>query len=92
MSKFLANIKHHMQSVAILRNNPDLLYQFHQGAHSLYTLDRQQHPNAQMQNDYNKLHPAYKYPRVLDKGTPFSILLADLTYIKHLKINAHRFD
>jgi hypothetical protein len=60
MSKFLANIKQHMQSVAILRNNPDLLYQFHQGAHFLYTLDRQQHPNAQMQNDYNKLHPAYR--------------------------------
>jgi len=92
MSKFLANIKQHIQSVAILRNNHDLLYQFHQGAPFLYTLDRQQHPNEQMQNDYNKLHPAYKYPSVLDKGTPFSILLADPSYIKHLKINGRRFD
>jgi hypothetical protein len=45
-----------------------------------------------MQADYNKLHPAYKYPRVLDKGTPFSILLADLTYIKHLQVYGKRFD
>jgi hypothetical protein len=86
-SKFFANIKQHIQSAAILRNNPGLLQNYHMGASSLYTLDRQQQTvNPEMQADYNKLHPAYKYPQVLDRGMPWSILLADPSYIKHLKV------
>lgn len=86
-NKFLANIKHHIQSVAILRNNQNLLQNYHMGVEYLYTLDRQQQTvNRKMQDDYNKLHPAYKYPQVLNKGMPWSILLADPTFIKHLKV------
>ena len=86
-NKFIANIKLHIQSAAILRNNPNLLKNYHMGAEYLYTLDRQQQTaNPKMQADYNKLHPAYKYPQVLDKGMPWSILLADPTYIKYLRV------
>ena len=89
----MANIKHHIQSATILRNNPNLLQNYHMGAGYLYTLDRQQQTeNQQMQSDYNKLHPAYKYPQVLDKSVPWSILLADPAYIKHIQVYGKGWD
>jgi hypothetical protein len=89
--QFFNSVKQHIQSAMILRNNPNLLYLYNQGPMYLYTLHTQQYPNQQVQDDYNKLHPDYKYNRTLDNGMPFSILLADPKYIRHLQINASRF-
>ncbi len=85
-------IKLHWRSAMILRNNPTLLHMYNLGAETLYTLDRQQYPNKTVQDDYNKLHRDYKYHVVLDKGAPFSILIADPKFIRHLRFNVARFD
>ena len=91
-SSFFQKVQQHYRSAMILRNNPALLDIYNLGTGSLYTLDRQQYPNQKMQDDYNKLHRDYKYPAVLNKGAPLSILIADPKYIRHLRFNVARFD
>ena len=85
-AKLFNSFKQHIASAIIIRENEKLLAAYNLGAPYLYTLHKQQHPNIQMQEDYNKLHTSYKYNNILDKGIPLSILLADIRFIKYLEI------
>ena len=87
MSNFINNIKNHFRSIMILRNNPELLEKYELAPMSLYILDTKQSTNIKVQEDYNQLHQDYKYHHILAKDSiPFSILLANPQYIKHLAV------
>lgn len=91
MSNFINNLKNHYRSIMILRNNPDLLERYNLAPMSLYTLDTKQSTNVKLQEDYNQLHPDYKYHHILAKDSiPFGILLAKPEYIKNLAIFGRR--
>lgn len=87
MHDFINNLKQHYKSIMILRNNPELLRRYALAPMSLYTLSTNQSTNKKVQEDYNQLHPDYKYHHILGKDTiPLSILLADPQYIKLLTV------
>lgn len=73
-------------TIQILRNNKNLTEIYKVSPQSLYTLDRNEYPNKQIQEDYNKLPKEYKYHYVMFHGIPFSILFADFSMIKQLYI------
>lgn len=73
-------------TIQILRNNKNLTEIYKVSPQSLYTLDRNEYPNKQIQEDYNKLPEEYKYHSVMFYGIPFSILFADFSMIKQLYI------
>ncbi len=76
-----------INTVQILRNNKALTNIYKVSPSSLYLLDRNEYPNAKIQEDYNKLPKEYKYNSVMWNGIPFSILLADPNMIKLLNLN-----
>ena len=73
-------------SVQILRNNKALTEIYKVSPQSLYTLEKNEYPNKQIQKDYNNLSKEYKYHSVMFYGIPFSILFADPSMIKQLNI------
>ncbi len=90
-NNFINNIKQHYRSIMILRNNPELLERYDLAPMSLYMLNTQQTTNIKVQEDYNQLHPDYKYHHILAKDSiPFGILFAEPRYIKHLAIYGRR--
>ena len=76
-----------INTVQILRNNKALTNIYKVSPSSLYTLERNEYPNAKIQEDYNKLPKEYKYHDVMFYGIPYSILFADPSMIKLLNLN-----
>ena len=90
-NNLINTVKHHYRSIMILRNNPELLELYDLAPVSLYILDIKQSTNNKLQEDYNMLHPDYKYHHILGKDSiPFGILFAKPAYIKQLYVYGHR--